>query len=751
MVNIDSKKINVIEKIINFLLNILIGIFGIILLVTIYTGIQTKIMKKNYTDFFGYSIFEVQTGSMEKEISAGDWIITKITQDVKLDDIVTYEVDGEYVTHRIIEVYNGTYVTKGDANNTKDDPIDQSQIVGKEVGKLAGFGILRKTIFNPAVLVTLIITLILFSLVVKKNKEDDIKNSDKPKTMLVNEILDVIEKKLLPVISKSIKTLNIGRKPLVSKNDIKKSKIESKVVEVPNVSNRLEDIPVVIKEENIKDTFVQKNNGMSEVEKENELGKTSFFRVISVNDEVDEKYKVEQETTKDEVTIIEDEEDSLDKTILYRNISVDISELDSSALLEIANNMKTSKQSNLTDTSATNKDVDEEEDFILEDPSLTKINLNFLKDRKGNQNIIDTAMLIKKEEINRLVKVLINSDNVKVSETSMRNKIRNTFAINYIDAKYYNYYEEDSSETSKKSLMLRLEKTINNVSVGLVKKYEGNNRKYESIVNEYAQVFMLIANIEKAKDSIEDIGTRRDFYKKLLTRYSKQLDEYKIDTLIKQVVIIQKKYAELLKKFIEKLETNLFNLNTYKLAPKNKIYGVKLEHNISFSKVYSSYVIDKTYEQGIVAEDKISVLVTLLLIQLINDMTTFDFGKKYVFYIPESLYDKEKKFEKLLKMIEDKYSKENAAILVTYEELIKHRVFIKKVKKDGYKFALVFTKDSNIKEKDRGNLYVADYIFVNKKLENIAEIISLIPDDLKDKVVYEDISNKVGDFGSEEV
>lgn len=750
MVNIDSKKINIIEKIINFLLNILIGIFGIILLVTIYTGIQTKIMKKNYTDFFGYSIFEVQTGSMEKEISAGDWIITKITQDVKLNDIVTYEVDGEYVTHRIIEVYNGTYVTKGDANNTKDDPIDQSQIVGKEIAKLAGFGILRKTIFNPAVLVTLIITLILFSLVVKKNKEDDMKNSDKPKTMLVYEILEVIEKKLLPVISSFIKTLNTTKKSLVSKKEIEKSKIESKIVEVPNVSNRLEDIPVVIKEENIKDTFVQKNNEISEADKENELGKTSFFRVVSVNDEVDEKYKVEKEIANEEVKINE-EEDSLDKTILYRNISVDISELDSSSLMEIANNMKTSKQTDLPDSNAINKDEEDEEDVILEDPSLTKINLNFLKDRKGNQNIIDTAMLIKKEEINRLVKILINSDNIKVSETAMRNKIKNTFAINYIDAKYYNYYEEDSSETSKKSLMLRLEKTINNVSVGLVKKYEGNNRKYEAIVNEYAQVFMLIANIEKAKDSIENIGTRRDSYKKLLTRYSKELDEYKIDTLIKQVIIVQKKYAELLKKFVEKLETNLFNLNTYKIAPKNKIYGVKLDHNISFSKVYSSYVIDKTYEQGIVAEDKISVLVTLLLIQLINDMTKFDFGKKYIFYIPESLYDKEKKFEKLLKMIEDKYSKENAVILVTYEELIKHRVFIKKIKKDGYKFALVFTKDSNFKEKDRGNLYIADYIFVNKKLENIAEIVSLIPDDLKEKLIYEDISNKVGDFGSEEV
>ncbi len=36
-----------------------------------------------------------------------------------------------FITHRIVEVGNGTYITKGDANNTEDKPVEQEQIIGK--------------------------------------------------------------------------------------------------------------------------------------------------------------------------------------------------------------------------------------------------------------------------------------------------------------------------------------------------------------------------------------------------------------------------------------------------------------------------------------------------------------------------------------------------------------------------------------------------------------------------------------------
>ena len=73
----DIKKINICEKLINIVLDIIIFIFGVILLISIYNSIQVKLLGNDYSSFFGYTIFEVQTGSMADAINAGDWIIVK--------------------------------------------------------------------------------------------------------------------------------------------------------------------------------------------------------------------------------------------------------------------------------------------------------------------------------------------------------------------------------------------------------------------------------------------------------------------------------------------------------------------------------------------------------------------------------------------------------------------------------------------------------------------------------------------------
>ena len=67
-----------------------------------------------------------------------------------------------------------------------------------------------------------------------------------------------------------------------------------------------------------------------------------------------------------------------------------------------------------------------------------------------------------------------------------------------------------------------------------------------------------------------------------------------------------------------------------------------LDHNIKFSKVYSNYIIDKTYNEGIIAENKTPILFILLLSQIIKDMINTNFSNKYIINITPSLYTKEK-------------------------------------------------------------------------------------------------------------
>lgn len=78
-------------------------------------------------------IYEVRTGSMEDDIHVGDYILIIKKSDYKVRDVVTYEKDGYYVTHRIIKKNKNKVITKGDANNVADEEIKASSIVGKVI------------------------------------------------------------------------------------------------------------------------------------------------------------------------------------------------------------------------------------------------------------------------------------------------------------------------------------------------------------------------------------------------------------------------------------------------------------------------------------------------------------------------------------------------------------------------------------------------------------------------------------------
>ena len=58
-------------------------------------------------------IYEVKTGSMEDGIHVGDYIITYKCNKYNVGDVVTYEVNGFFVTHRIVEKNGNKVILRG--------------------------------------------------------------------------------------------------------------------------------------------------------------------------------------------------------------------------------------------------------------------------------------------------------------------------------------------------------------------------------------------------------------------------------------------------------------------------------------------------------------------------------------------------------------------------------------------------------------------------------------------------------------
>lgn len=162
---IKKNKKTPIKIIIDILTYILIIIVGLYLLFSIYN----KFITKNKTVLIGkYYIFQIATGSMEHELVPGDYIVVEKTKEYKEGDIITYLENGYYITHRINKIDGDLITTKGDANNTLDNPISKDKVIGKYLFKEKILTFLTK--YKVIVIATLLALIILESAFKDNNK-----------------------------------------------------------------------------------------------------------------------------------------------------------------------------------------------------------------------------------------------------------------------------------------------------------------------------------------------------------------------------------------------------------------------------------------------------------------------------------------------------------------------------------------------------------------------------------------------------
>lgn len=694
------------EKIVNITLDILIFIFGIILLISIYNNIQINILGNDYSSFFGRSIFEVQTGSMAGTIEAGDWIIVKYSDNIELDDIVTYKQDKEFVTHRVIEAYKGTYVTKGDANNTKDKPISKDQIVGKVVKVLPHFGLLKKTIFNPAILVAVIITLYCINLVFKNNKKEVGESKAMKNVMkVIVEFINKLKDKIKELISSKVKTKEVSNEDRVDIASI-------------NIGETKVDEPVTVEEEKIE-----------EVKEDFEVPKQEEVVVTKVSDSNFEK----TEDIPTEAELVNEED--LDKTMFYRMVSVDRDELDTSYVEMVDNQIKEEVKK---------ADFDIEPDKEVSESEITEHLERLQKKRKKFNNIIEKVMYIKNEEILEIIDVLNNHERSKVNEATIRDNLLKV----YIDAKYYNYCGDVNVEYNGRNMATRIATAISNAANDMATKYKGSDNKYIEKVQKYADIFTLVMYLEQAYVTVEDKDVLKKTYNTKILKHlsAESMSAKALRDMITGVIRVQRTHRAMIRYLLNKLETNMFILH-YNQTTKKNIYAVELEHNLNFSKVYSDYIVNKTYTEGIVAEDKMAVLVNILLIQIVKDMLNSDFKKKYAIYIPGSLYEKQNKLDKVFDLISDEYVKNCVYVLVQYKELTKNRKAIKKFIKEGHNFVVDLGETTEIKARDEKLLYLMNFMFVERKVAKKTNILAIVPKDIQSNIIYDDIKTKVGNYG----
>lgn len=142
----------------------IIGQFILCLILIFF--ILLNIFSMNNKSLFGFRIYRVISGSMQPALQIGDVIIVKKSTNYAERDIITYSNGLTTITHRIIAINNDEVITKGDANEVDDKPINKEQIVGKFFFRISNFSLFSIILSKNVIYLIMIFLLVLIFLLV---------------------------------------------------------------------------------------------------------------------------------------------------------------------------------------------------------------------------------------------------------------------------------------------------------------------------------------------------------------------------------------------------------------------------------------------------------------------------------------------------------------------------------------------------------------------------------------------------------
>lgn len=271
----------------------------------------------------------------------------------------------------------------------------------------------------------------------------------------------------------------------------------------------------------------------------------------------------------------------------------------------------------------------------------------------------------------------------KIMGKYYNNSIFTELAKEYINIRYYNIYPQ--KQNNKTTISYYLNQKIKEIT-------ENNPKKIESItfmVDILNHLIYLDSDIEasevnKVEKELEEIRKKYDIKEKL--EFSKEYREFKKNK----------------KEFIKQYETDDFYIDIKKTKEKN-LYNTMLKYNLKMPELYSDKAIEDVYNKGLVAEDKLFVLYNLLAINILKEIINYEYLNVYLIEFNFNLLNKQEKFNRLLKIIDNDVTKEKLCFKINYKMFKQNKDDIFKMINNGYNFAII--KDHTYEENEYESLF----------------------------------------------
>lgn len=257
-------------------------------------------------------------------------------------------------------------------------------------------------------------------------------------------------------------------------------------------------------------------------------------------------------------------------------------------------------------------------------------------------------------------------------------EISNELISTYIDARIYNYGEEN-----QRFFYRRIYASL----VKRKKELQRENPKLdEQLLEDNLKIYQFIFYI----DGVRPITDLEEFVRIICASRKVKFDvQDAIKNFQGRILKTIKKFQQEKEDFIKKYETTDFSLDIEKYTLIDNTYKVDINFNFKIPYIYSNKVINEVFNDGTIKEDKLIIEYMLLTLVCIKDINKGNFATKYLVDFADTLYKKQTKLKQTLRVIEDSAIQDKVFMKIKYKDFEDNKELIYDLMKDGYRFAII--------------------------------------------------------------
>ena len=182
-------------------------------------------------------------------------------------------------------------------------------------------------------------------------------------------------------------------------------------------------------------------------------------------------------------------------------------------------------------------------------------------------------------------------------------------------------------------------------------------------------------------------------------------------------------YIEQKKELVERFSTENFYIRITNYPDRSNVYRINLKYkNIKFPLEYSEFAINKAFQVGLMAEDKLVVEYYLVVIQILKDILKLNFKRKYILEFADTLLKKPKKIKGFLNIINSSAVQEKVSLKIRYEQFVQNKETIYELMRNGYKITIILDNSFDVTFKNIETLEMFEFVIVNRDLKKYNEI-----------------------------